>query len=428
VALVALACLLSSCSSGREEPGLFGRSSNPTTPAPTSSGPAPEPTVDLPVVGQAVWTSAEGLDLEVRIAVHAVRRMPGATVLDWSVTPLRAPGLTAGENVPPSVNLGLTRLGEDNANVLLLDGWAARVYRPLTSQGFGGLPSCLCSPVRLAERNLKIGQTQLLQIAFPPLPTDLPTVDVDIATVPIFAHVPVTAVGLVPTALQPVDLARGADVSSVGSSSPEFSYGRHGQRFLISVDEVVASSTFTSLRWTIQSLTSGPGLDETPAPPIAEAARTDRLYNPVSASGPQLRRPGPRARVLRALRVSVGPRKLRIVECLCSDLRVWPAALHGAEQEASLVTNFAPLPLGTDQVDVVLPGLKTLRAVDVTPASDGAFQSGGAEPERSRTWTSSADPPAGWSVEQWPTPLPDQQQLKGYRASVDTLVPVAESP
>jgi hypothetical protein len=51
------------------------------------------PNPDLPVVGEVMWTSADGLDIAVRIAVHAVRRVTGGTVLDWSVTPLHGPGL-----------------------------------------------------------------------------------------------------------------------------------------------------------------------------------------------------------------------------------------------------------------------------------------------------------------------------------------------
>ena len=64
---------------------------------------APRSNPDLPVVGEAVWTSGEGLGLTVRIAVHAVRRIPGATVLDWSVTPLSGAGLNSGDAVPAVV-------------------------------------------------------------------------------------------------------------------------------------------------------------------------------------------------------------------------------------------------------------------------------------------------------------------------------------
>ena len=37
----------------------------------------PSPNPDLPVVGEAIWTSADGLDITMRLAVHAVRRVAG---------------------------------------------------------------------------------------------------------------------------------------------------------------------------------------------------------------------------------------------------------------------------------------------------------------------------------------------------------------
>ena len=41
--------------------------------------------------------------------MHAVRRAPGLTVLDWSVTPLSAPDRQTGDEVPPGFDLGLDR-------------------------------------------------------------------------------------------------------------------------------------------------------------------------------------------------------------------------------------------------------------------------------------------------------------------------------
>lgn len=425
--VVVLALALAGCGRGREEPGLFGRESGPNTlpPQTTTAATTPAPAnPDLPVAGEAVWTSGEGQDIQVRIAVHAVRRIRGGTVLDWSVTPLRGPGLRPGDAVPGSVDLGLTRLGEDNANVVLVDGWARRVYRPLVSEGFAGMASCLCSPLRLAERNLVIGQTQLLQITYPPLPADLPTVDVDVATVPMFWHVPVTDEGLVPSAANPTDLAAPAALQMIGRSSAAFRYGPHGQLFVISVDEVLASSTFTSVGWTIESLTAGAGVDTASSPPFAaRASRSLRTLGPVSASGPEIRVPGVRGRPLRALRMSAGEPRFAETECLCTDLRVWASSLQRAEQQVSVVTNLAALPVGTDRVAVVLPGLATLANLPVTVAPDEAFVSGAPVRLRSKTWTDSeSDPPAGWSVDQWPTPLPDAVQLGRYRGSVEALI------
>src|SRR6476646_11194000 len=86
VALLALACLVAGCTYNRAEPSLFDhpRTRETTVPplrpvTPVESAQVANP--DLPVVGAAIWTSADGLDVTVRIAVHAVRRVAGGTVL-----------------------------------------------------------------------------------------------------------------------------------------------------------------------------------------------------------------------------------------------------------------------------------------------------------------------------------------------------------
>jgi hypothetical protein len=84
------------------------------------------------VVGEAIWTSADGLDITMRLAVHAVRRVEGVTVLDWSVTPLHGAGLRPKDPLPTTANLGLSRPGEGYPDILLVDAARARVYRPLT--------------------------------------------------------------------------------------------------------------------------------------------------------------------------------------------------------------------------------------------------------------------------------------------------------
>ena len=184
------ACLVAGCSYERVEPGLFGRPMTEQTTAPpirpvTPDRNSPSPNPDLPVVGEAIWTSADGLDITMRLAVHAVRRVAGGTVLDWSVTPLHGAGLRPSDPLPTTVNLGLSRPGEGYPDILLVDAARARVYRPLTRKGWGS--RCLCTPVTLAQRSLRIDYTTLLQVAFPALPDDLENVDVQLATVPPFS-------------------------------------------------------------------------------------------------------------------------------------------------------------------------------------------------------------------------------------------------
>lgn len=424
--LVLLLCALNSCTYAKEEPGLFGRTREPATlapPGPSQESPSMVTSAnpDLPVAGEAIWTSGEGLGVRLRIAVHAVRRIAGGTVLDWSVTPLSGLNLGPGDAVPASLDLGLDRVG--GVNVTLIDAPARRVYRPLTVTGRAGQWRCICSPVQLAERQLRVGQTSLLQIVYPQLPTDVIRIDVDVATVPIFWHVPVTGIGLVPEPTNPIDLTRPPDGLSLNASTPRFRYSPGGQEFVISVDEVIASSTFTSARWTIQSLTAGEGLAAAASPPFAEVPDSSRPYNAISASGPQVSPANDTANLVRSRRVSTKAQGLGALECLCSDLRTWAGALRSPGQQVSVVTNFSPLPYYTERVDVAFPGLTTLHDVHLTSASDGSLRSAGPVPRTSGTWAyHAAGPPAGWSIDQWPTPLPDRSQLPRYRATVDELV------
>jgi hypothetical protein len=181
--VIALVLLVAGCSWSGEAPGLLGRSTaDPTAEPPPSEPSIPTPTADpgnpdLPVVGEAMWTSAEGRDVTVRIAVHAVRRIPGATVLDWSITPLSASDREAGLPVPPSVDLGLSRLGEGTANIVLMVD--DTVYRPLTRRS--GPAGCLCTRLGDLQANLRIGRTTLAQIAYPALPAGIAMVTVVLA-------------------------------------------------------------------------------------------------------------------------------------------------------------------------------------------------------------------------------------------------------
>ena len=163
----------------------------------------------LPVLGEQVWTSADGLGVQVRIAVHALRRISGATVLDWSVTPLKAPNLRPGDAVPPTLDLGLSRRDDQRPRIYLLDSRDDELYRPLVSAT--GRPRCVCTPLSPAQRRLRIGHTTLLQVAFPALPAATSAIDVVIATVPPFGQVPVTRAGHIPVAAQPTELGRPGD-------------------------------------------------------------------------------------------------------------------------------------------------------------------------------------------------------------------------
>jgi hypothetical protein len=421
--LLIVGCLIAGCSYDRTEPGLFDRSIPRETMAPPSrpvsvDESAQTPNPELPVVGEATWTSADGLDITMRIAVHAVRRITGGTVLDWSVTPLHGPGLHANDPLPRRVDLGLSRPGEGYPSILLVDAARSKVYRPLTGKGSGS--RCLCTPVTVVQRDLRIDHTSLLQVAFPALPDDLATVDVQLATVPPFWQVPVTPVGMLPLASYPTELTRPAEPTSVVASTIPFRYRATGQHFLIMINGVYASPTFTSIAWTILSLDPGRGLQTAATLPLADVVPPKRSYNHRSAGGPQISLGGV---LYHARLVSARLAGDAALECLCTDLRIGAAALRGIGQQMRVVTTVPPLPGGTSKVDIVWPGLTTLSDVPITIASDAAFRSAGPAVRDVRFWTYRPEQPhPGWAPLDWPTPLPRSDQLKYFRTTVDTIV------
>ena len=141
---------------------------------------------ELPVVGEAIWVSGGQLPVTFRLAVHAVRRVERATVLDWSVTPVEASGFEFGDDLP-GIDLGLSRASRSDVNVILLDPGTGQVYQPLTHRSRQLFNHCLCTPPWVIQQDLRIGQTRLLQIAYPELPPDVEYIDVGLATVPPFA-------------------------------------------------------------------------------------------------------------------------------------------------------------------------------------------------------------------------------------------------
>ena len=171
---LALALLvLTGCTWSGDEPGLLQRREATTGP------PVPPPTnPKLPVAGETTWTTAEGQRVTVRIAVHAVRRAPGLTVLDWSVTPLSAPDRQIGDEVPPGFDLGLDRSSAGGVNIVLIDPRKKKVYRPLSHRSRDQAYRCLCTPIWSAQATLHLGETRLLQVAYPALPRGINLVDI----------------------------------------------------------------------------------------------------------------------------------------------------------------------------------------------------------------------------------------------------------
>ncbi|MFP5282881.1 MAG: hypothetical protein ACLGIF_05460, partial [Actinomycetes bacterium] len=296
--VLALALALGGCTYAREEPGLFRRPPAPAPTVPVQPRPLEPANPDLPVAAETEWTSGEGLAVKTRFAVHAVRRMDRATVLDWSVTPLAGRGLHTGDDLPGGADLGLNRVSGGDVSILLLDSASERIWRPLSHRERSAFRHCLCSPLWVAQQTLRIGETRLLQLTFPALPADVRHVDVALVNSVPFRRVPVTPEGQVPTVGTPSDLTRPASVPDREGPTTVFPTFLGSRQRLqgIQVTAVVRSPRWTALAWTLVSVTDQPNLALLTADPPVTAHLPPGVFatSTAAASGPQLRPAGER--------------------------------------------------------------------------------------------------------------------------------------
>ncbi len=412
------------CTYDAREPGLFQLPSPSPTEKP--SRPPPQTAVaSLPIAGEAEWTTAEGLDLSVRFAVHAVRRIEGATVLDWSVTPLPTSRYAFGEDVPAKVDLAIGGGGGSDLTIALLDLARERVYRPLQHRSRREFNRCLCTPLWVAQQDLRIGETRLLQAAFPPLPADVAFVDVSLGQVAPISHVPVTPIGFVPSVRARSDLARPARAAlPAGVETTVEDSGQPGRRLVVRAERVVVAADQTAVEWQITALAKRANLDVFP-PGLPLSADVPDSLNPVpgaAISGPLIRAGGTSLGVI-WMTASVFDHPA--VQCLCSTVGAWALALRQPGGSARIVGVYPPVPAGTDRVTLSLPGVTELPAVHVVAATDAALNLGLPVEAGHETWTYFPDdPPRGWLSTVWPTPVPDSGQLGRYQARVSQVVPI----
>ena len=424
-ALICAALLvLSGCTYSADEPGLFPSPRARVEPTAVPGGRfQPQPTNPrLPVLGERLWATAfSELPITIRIAVHAVRRTERATVLDWSVTPIAAPGFSFGDSLPTS-ELGLEPAHREAAGTLI-DPAAGLVYVPLRHQSRRVFNHCLCTPLIRLQPELRIGSTRLLQTAFPALPASLAFVDVGLATVSPIRHVPVSPVGTAPTAVAPTDLARPEEVVRGGRGAIDFANpSGSDQRQRISVSRVVTAPGRATLEWTLTALDDQDrhrvleyGLPVSSRPPPDADLATG---NP--ASGPVLRVGSTRRRNL-WVRTTVNKRTA--YECQCSDINLWASGLRYAGVSVGLVTNYPALPSRTRTVAVEFPGFGTVPDVPVVAVEDAAANAGPVRQVETGRWTYSVeDLPYGWPTSEWPTDLPDTSQLAAYEHRVEPLL------
>lgn len=421
--VVVLVLLTAACSWNRSEPGLFPS----PPPQPTASfAPLPPPppapaNPRLPVAGSVGWQTGDGTDVTVRIAVHAVRRAVGVTVLDWSVTPLAAPGAQFGDDLPGSVNLGIIDESQDTYGILLVDPAGDRVYRPLTARSAEVFHHCLCTPVWRVQQRLRIGETVLLQVAYPPLPDRLDSITVLLPnTRPVFG-VPITPVGEAPIAAVPVVLTAPAEDFVPAARPVSFNLdGRPRRTSSIQLIRILSGGGLTAMEWTLTSRNDQRGSESRGfGPPVSRATPTDvRVLDTRDASGPVLR---PAAGRTPASWVSVDLYGQPGIQCLCTTIGLWAAGLWDKGGSVTVVTFYPALPRGTRRVDVELPGAQTLLGVPVEiPAAPSPSPN---LPVEAGTWTyDESDLPRATSVTDWPTRLPDPAQLGEYQTSIERIL------
>jgi hypothetical protein len=426
VVVLTAACVVSTgCTYAKEEPGLFRNRATQSPTIENTQPPAPT-NPNLPVAAEAEWTTAEGLQISTRFAIHAVRRVQGATVVDWSVTPLSSPDYTLGDRLPSWVDLGLSRSSDGDINMFLLDPAGGKVYRTLSHKSRRLFRRCLCTPMWLAQQGLRIGETRLLQATFPPLPEALDFIDVDLINLAPLVHVPVTPIGQIPTAPQPTDLARPPGPARPTLAQQVFRYRREPPRIQsIAIDRIVAAPGRTTLEWTIKSVTDQSIFILEPAlsPIGGNVPDGVDVLNRDVVSGPMIKPHGPpAAKPTRVSWMTAAVAGRQAYECLCSTLGLWAGSLRRDGGQASVASNYPALPSGTGTVDVILPGVATLTDIPVVGAEDSAPRLGLSKPHTSDTWIYfSGDPPRGWATAQWPTPLPDPEQLKDYQSFTENL-------
>lgn len=377
--LLLLPLLLAGCTYEDREPGLFGRTPDSVpSPSVTASFP-PDSTAAIPVLGEATWTTVGPDPVPLRFALHGLRRIPGGTVLDWSVTALSSPGRVPGDLIDGGVDLPL----DEELDLALVDAAAGRVYRPLIVRDVSR--RCLCTPVALARPDLVLDEPRLLQVAFPPLPPSIRLIDVWTGLAPVFTRVPVAAEGQVSLALGETDLARPAPEAEPRGRSPQFRVPS-GQEFVVEVETILASGTLTSVVWTLEARTRGPGAASV-SPVLTRDQTTLELWPDGDGA-------------------SLGGRG-----CLCRNPALWRSELTEPGRRVTVVATFSEVPRGTTSVDVkfgtATEPLAVLRSVSVTAASDGAFRSAGTTEAPRRTWSYRVNQPRpGWPLDAWPTPVP----------------------
>ena len=408
-----------------------------------SAGPGGKAGTSLPVAGSYVVDGGTETPQPIRVAVHGIRQIDGATVLDWSVTPLPNGTHKSGDPTGQEIDINIDGF-ENTQAVNLIDTKARKIYRPLANDDQAA--GSLAVPWFMVDDDLTIGKTRLMQVAFPELPGDMDTATVSLRNLPLFSDVSVTPEGSVPTG-EGTDLAAPAKELPVATDPQTFVYPvknslhEPAQKMSLVVNEVLSSAGGTSVVFTVTADEGGGGISVFSGKPIGDLAVVPygtALYN-LTAAGPGIRPSGDgRAPVTRAWFAGVtlmdefptgAAKGFTWRECLCSGTQGYGDRLAESGRSLTMTVQMPPLAAGTETVDVVfpdksLPAVPNVKVTEVPPPTAG--KSTKAEVG---TWTygtvAESSIPEGWSVKEWPTPVPAAESIEASDTVIDFLEDVA---
>jgi outer membrane protein OmpA-like peptidoglycan-associated protein len=391
-----------------------------------------------PVLSSFVLDAGTNTPQDVRVAVHGVRRIAGATVLDWSVTPLASDTAKAGDKVGQPLDINIDP-GFENSNALqLVDTTGKKIYRPLDNDK--QVAGCLCVPWFTVKSDLTVGKTRLMQAAFPELPAGLDKITVSIRNQPLVSDAPVTPKGEVPTG-KSIDLNAKADELPEAAPAASFTYPvgdeiqKPAQAMSLTINQVIAGPSGTSLIYTVKADAAGPGLNSLGGRPVndPEVVQYGTSVYDLASSGPGIAAAGVEGQLIRPWfasmkqKTAVPPRAAKNFawrECLCSTTQIYGKILATQGRSITLVEQMPALPAGTTTTDIVFPdkSLPTVTGVKVTeaPKIDGSSKKA-----KVGTWSygsvTTSDLPKGWGVDKWPTPVPDAESIASSEVAIDDL-------
>ena len=381
---------------------------------------------ELPVVGEAIWVSGGRLPVTFRLAVHAVRRIRAQRCSTGRSPRSKPTDSTSATTCPGSIS-ACPAASRSDINVILLDPVTGEVYQPLTHRSRQLFNHCLCSPPWVIQQDLRIGETRLMQIAYPELPADVAYVDVSLATLPPFVHVPVSPIGTAPVARQPTNLAPVSGPSGRRHHTDRVPLRRRADATAEHPDRSGRGGARPNLSGVDPAVGLGP--EHLPAPAVRAAGLQPAAGRCLRAEQQPSERPlisltTPRGRERwSTLWVATEIYRQPAYECLCTELGLWSSGLRDAGGAARLTGNYPDLPPGTREVDIVLPGFGTFRQ----GAGGRCAGLGGGRAARpivadTGQWSYLVeDPPRGWSTADWPTDLPDPAQLGEYQSIVERI-------